>query len=163
MAGKIEFRELLEALTRHRVRMVVIGGVAMVLHGSSHLTRDLDIAYGRNDENLKALVEALAPYSPRLRGAPEDLPFRWDARTLKAGLNFTLATSVGDVDVLGDAPGAPPFEEMLAHALDVDLGAMKVPIASLDDLIRMKRAAGRPKDRLHIMELEALKRLLAEG
>lgn len=131
----------------------------MRLHGSSHLTDDLDVVYARDEANLETLARALAIFRPRLRGAPEDLPFRWDARTLRAGLNFTLVTDLGSLDLLGHAPGAPAFEVLDAGAVRLDVGSMVVPVASLDDLIAMKRAANRPKDQVHLLELEALKRL----
>ncbi|MGQ0655275.1 MAG: nucleotidyltransferase, partial [Betaproteobacteria bacterium] len=79
------------------MEFVVVGGVAMVLRGSSRVTVDLDVCYSRDVENLRRLAAALAPYRPRLRGAPPELPFQWDERTLASGLNFTLATDLGDV------------------------------------------------------------------
>ena len=102
---------------------------------------------------------ALESMGPRLRGAPEDLPFRWDARTLKSGMNFTLTTDSGDLDLLGHAPGAPPFEQLLSNSSFVQLEGMRVSICSLEDLIAMKRAAGRTKDQLHLLELERLREL----
>ena len=98
-----DFEKILALLLDHGVRFVVIGGVAMRLHGSSHITEDIDILYSRDPENLEALANAFRDHHPRLRGAPADLPFRWDARTLRAGLNFTLTTDFGPVDTLGYA------------------------------------------------------------
>ena len=99
------FRELLETLSRAEVRFVVICGVALVLRGSVRLTVDLDICYARDKANLDRLAAALAPLHPRLRGTPKELPFIWDAQTLRSGLNFTLKTDAGDVDVLGEVTG----------------------------------------------------------
>lgn len=96
------FRDLLATLTNADVRFVVIGGVALVLRGSVRLTVDLDICYARDGDNLQRLADALAPHHPRLRGAPPELPFLWDAQTLRSGLNFTLKTDLGDLDVLGE-------------------------------------------------------------
>lgn len=107
-----EFRRVLETLLENSVDFVVIGGVAMALHGSAHLTRDIDFVYARDKSNLEALATSLAPYRPVLRGAPAELPFRWDSRTLELGLNFTLSTELGDLDLLGNAPGAPPYAEL---------------------------------------------------
>lgn len=157
-----DFETLLEALARTGVRYVLIGGVAMRLHGSSQVTDDLDVLYSRDVDNLEALARALETYHPRLRGAPDDLPFRWDARTLRAGMNFTLMTDIGAVDLLGQAPGAGNFEALLAGATHLQVGELDVPVASLEHLISMKRAADRPKDRLHLMELEALRLLRGE-
>ena len=75
-------------------------GVAATIHGSARVTQDLDIVYARTPENFARLVAALAPHAPYLRGAPPGLPFRWDAETIRRGLNFTLTTTLGDVDLL---------------------------------------------------------------
>ena len=84
-----DFERLLRILVANDVRFVIIGGVALVLHGSARVTQDLDICYARDGENLRRLSQALAPFSPTLRGAPPELPFRLDPPTLKAGLNWT--------------------------------------------------------------------------
>jgi predicted nucleotidyltransferase len=151
---------LLVALQRHAVRFILIGGVAMRGHGSSHLTDDVDLYYARDPDNLAALAEALAPLHPRLRGADPDLPFRWDLRTLRAGLNFTFDTDAGAVDLLGEVPGVDSFEGVWERSDEMELLGTAVRIASLSDLIAMKRAAGRPKDELHLRELERLRALL---
>lgn len=85
-----------------------------MLHGSARVTQDLDICYARDDENLRRLSQALAPYSPTLRGAPPELPFRLDPPTLRAGLNFTLQTAAGDVDLLGEVSGVGCFPDIAA-------------------------------------------------
>jgi predicted nucleotidyltransferase len=147
---------LLLALQRHAVRFVLIGGVAMRCHGSSLLTDDVDLYYAREPDNLAALAEALAPLHPRLRGADPDLPFRWDLRTLRAGLNFTFDTDAGAVDLLGEVPGVDSFEGVWERSQEMELLGTAARIASLADLMAMKRAAGRPKDELHLRELERL-------
>ena len=105
-----QFEILLSALLEHRVSFIIIGGIAATLHGSARLTNDLDIAYERSDANIEHLAEALAPFKPYLRGAPEGLPFRFDAPTIRRGLNFTLRTSAGDIDVLGEVTGVGNFQ-----------------------------------------------------
>ena len=82
-------------LTKHDVEFVVIGDLAMVTHGSAHVTGDLDICYHRTEKNFQSLVDALAPLHPFLRGAPVDLLFQFDSPTIRAGLNFTLMTDLG--------------------------------------------------------------------
>jgi predicted nucleotidyltransferase len=155
----LDLRRLLAALEAHRVRFVVVGGIALAVHGSDHVTLDVDLAYSRAPENLSAVAAALAEFHPRLRGAPEDLPFRWDARTLRAGLNFTLTTEAGRVDLLGEVSGVDSFEGLWERALETELFGVRVRIASIGDLIAMKRAAGRAKDQAHLLELERLRRL----
>jgi hypothetical protein len=160
--NEFEFRGLLELLARYDARFLVIGGVALGLHGSDYTTKDLDIAYARDTGNLKTLVAALAAQHPHLRGAPEDVPFIWDDRTLRNGLNFTLRTDRGDIDLLGEPAGMDSFDQVWARATVFDLGGFQVRVASIDDLIAMKVAAGRPKDLTHVMELKALKKVLEE-
>ena len=163
LENKPDFAGVLAALTAADVRFVLVGGLAMVSHGSAHITQDIDIAYSRAPENLASLAKALQVYRPRLRGLPTDLPFVLDARTLSNAGNLTLETDVGAVDLLGDITSVSSFEDLWERAVEMDLGGgLSVRVASLDDLIAMKRAADRPKDRLHLMELEALRRLVRE-
>jgi hypothetical protein len=96
----IDFPKLLRLLTEQDVAFIIIGGVAAVIHGSSCLTQALDIVYQRSPQNLTRLVQALAEQLPYLRGAPPGLPFQWSVATLHMGLNFTLETSVGPLDLL---------------------------------------------------------------
>src|SRR4051812_22252486 len=100
------FRELLPLLVRHNVRFIVVGGGAALAHGSARATYDVDVVYARDAENIRNVVAALQGHQPYLRGAPPGLPFRWDERTVQAGLNFTLTTGLGDLDLLGRWPAA---------------------------------------------------------
>ena len=150
--------DLLSTLHEAEVRFVVVGGVAMVAHGSAHITQDLDVCYDREAPNLERLAGALAPLRPRLRvrGEAEGLPFLWDAETLRRGLNFTLATRHGDLDLLGEIAGLGTYERVREHAEPVVLFGHETWIVGLRDLIASKRAAARPKDLRQIPELRAL-------
>ena len=154
---------LLETLNRHRVRHVVVGGIAARLLGSPTVTRDLDICYARDSENLVAVAAALSELHAHLRGAEPGLPFRPDVRTLRAGDSFTLETDAGDLDLLGSPAGTDGYADLARGAQPTDLGGMKVLVASVDDLIRMKRAAGRPKDLIEVEVLGALRDELETG
>jgi predicted nucleotidyltransferase len=151
-----DFRALLEALCRCEVRFVLVGGVAATLHGSARLTQDVDVVYARDAENLRRIVRALAPLRPYLRGAPPGLPFRLDEQTLAAGLNFTLSTSAGDIDLLGEITGAGNYEALVEHSIEVELYGARCRCLDLPTLIASKIAAGRPKDLEAIAELRAL-------
>lgn len=153
----IELRQALESLARHEVEFVIVGGVAMNLHGSAHATYDLDICYARRRANLKGIVAALAAYHPRPRDFPENLPFVWDEQTLQGGTNFTLSTDLGDIDLLGEVAGVGSYEEALAASVVVPLYGIECRVLNLDALIESKRAAGRTKDQLALPELEALR------
>ncbi len=155
-----DFAEFFRRLSDEHVEFVVIGGLAVISHGHVRATLDLDICYARTPENLERLVRALAELRPRLRGAPAELPFFWDVRTLRNGLNFTLTTTAGDIDVLGEVTGLGGYGELALRSETVDLYGTKVRIMSLADLIRSKAAAGRAKD---LVDLEALRRLEASA
>ena len=152
-----DFKALLEALAAAGVEFILVGGLAGIAHGSARLTQDIDIVYARSDENLEKLARALAQHHPYLRGAPPGLPFKWDATTLRYGLNFTLETTLGDIDLLGEITGGGRYEDLLAHTLELFLFNRPILCLDLDKLIETKRAAGRPKDLEAIAELEALR------
>jgi hypothetical protein len=152
----LRLRPLLELLDRHAVDFIVVGGIAGIVHGSAHPTFDFDVVYARDERNLKRMASALTELGVTLRGAPPDLPFKPDARTLAAGCNFTFVSEFGSFDILGDAAGMRDYAAMRADAKLRDLWGFSVRVASMDDLIRMKRAAGRPKDKAMAEELTAL-------
>jgi hypothetical protein len=147
----------LDALVRHNVRFIVIGGVAGRAWGSPSMTDDLDICYDRRPDNLEKLAAALIELKATLRGAPAGLPFILDARTLKAGDSFTFDTDAGSLDCLGTPAPTTGYDELLRNASEVELEHLHVLVCSLDDLMRMKRAANRPKDRVELEILAAVK------
>ncbi|TME97589.1 MAG: hypothetical protein E6I40_01320 [Chloroflexi bacterium] len=148
---------ILDTLARHHVDYVLIGGLAGIAWGSDLVTFDLDICYARDKTNLDRLAAALKELGATLRGAPKDLPFQLDARTLAAGDSFTFDTSAGPFDCLGTPTGTNGYPDLSANAEILDVEGCKVPVVSLDDLIRMKRSAGRTKDRGAIEGLGALR------
>lgn len=152
-----DFARLLGALHKGSVDYIIIGGVAATIHGSSRLTQDVDVCYARNDSNLDRVVKALRPLDPYLRGAPRGLPFEWSVATLRAGLNFTLTTTAGDIDLLGEVTGGGDYGKLIDHTIDVTLFGRRTKCLDLDWLIATKRAAGRPRDLEVIAELEALR------
>ena len=148
---------VLRALRSAGVDFVLIGGVAARLHGSPSLTRDVDICYSRDHDNLERLAVVLSRVHARLRGVDEDVPFLLDARTLLAGASFTFTTDLGDLDLLALPAGVAGYEELARSADLVDLGEASVLVATLDDLIRMKASTGRAKDRAEVEILAALR------
>jgi predicted nucleotidyltransferase len=157
MPPRTDFSKLLRVLLDGAVEFILVGGVAGSLHGAARATYDVDVVYRRSPENMSRLVAALTPHGPYLRGAPAGLPFSFDVQTLRQGLNFTLTTSVGDLDLLGEVTGGGRYEDLLAHSQSIPLLGTTCRCVSLDGLIRIKRAAGRPKDLEAIAELEALR------
>ncbi|MEJ7732373.1 MAG: hypothetical protein WKG00_24610 [Polyangiaceae bacterium] len=150
------FRRLLEVLADGGVEFILIGGVAAAAYGAVRNTLDLDVVYRRTSANLDRLAAALAPLVPYPRGAPPGLPFVWDARTIQNGLNFTLATSLGDLDLLGEITAGGPYEQLIGKTVELEVFGRTYRCIELSELIRVKRAVGRPKDFEAIAELEKL-------
>lgn len=156
MASLPDFRptSLLGALARAEVDFVVIGGVAVVLQASPRFTRDLDICYAVDTANLERLGGLLVSLDARLREVDEDVPFVPDARTLRRTSMLTLTTREGNLDLLVDPPGSPGYAALRRRADVIDLDGASVRVASLEDLLSMKRAAGRPQDEIDAESLE---------
>ena len=161
-ASVFDWTRSLLALSDGGVRFILIGGVAARVLGSPSLTSDLDICYARDKANLEALAAVLIGVHARLRGVKEKVPFRLDARTLAAGDSFTFETDLGDLDILGTPSGTTGYDDLVRDAEEIQVDGRKVLVASVDDLIRMKLAAGRPKDRVEVEILGALREELAE-
>ena len=158
----LDVTRILRSLTEAGVEFVVTGGIAAVLQGSPRNTFDLDISFATDPSNLEALGRVLVALDARLAGIGEDLPFVPDGETLRRIELLALETSAGTLDVLAKPPGAPPFKTLWERADRLDAGGFVIRVASIDDLLAMKRAAGRPKDLADIAELEAILRLRAE-
>lgn len=141
------------------MRHLLIGGIAAQVWGSPSLTGDLDLCYERSPENLERLAAALKQLRARLRGSgvPADLPFRVDAKTLGLGDHFTFATDAGDLDCLGTPSGTTGYGDLVVEAPEVELHGIRTRVVSLEDLMRIKRAAGRAKDRAELEVLGALR------
>jgi hypothetical protein len=154
----MKLRDLLQRLADAGVRFSVIGGVALIARGVQRSTEDLDVAYARDRENLSRLAGALAPIHPRLRGVPADLPFVLDEASLRSGLNFTLDTDLGPLDLLGEVPGLGTFEHVDAASSELEIAGVRMLVLTLEGLERAKRAAGRPKDIVDLGYIQALKR-----
>ena len=156
--GALEFypAPILEVLGKHEVDFVVVGGLAGMAHGSRYPTDDTDVAYDRARANLERLAAALRELGPTLRGAPPDVPFQLDAMSLANGANFTFDTALGPLDILGDPAGAPRYDVLHREGVDTALFGVRVRVASLDHLIAMKEAAGRPRDLIAASEYRVI-------
>lgn len=151
-----DFEGLLQRLLQGRVEFILVGGLAATVHGAARATYDIDVVYERSRDNIDRVVAALAPIHPYPRGAPAGLPFTFDAATVERGLNFTLQTSSGDLDLLGEVTGGGPYAELLPFTQSIMLFGFPCRCVTLAKLIDLKRAAGRPKDNEVLAELEAL-------
>jgi len=151
-----DFNALLRLLTENNVEFIIVGGAAATAHGSARLTLDLDVVYRRSSENIARIVNALRPIKPYLRGAPAGLPFDWSVETIAKGLNFTLITSLGALDLFGEIVGGGAYEQLVPETIAVEIAGVNCLCLNLERLIKVKRAAGRPKDLETIAELQQI-------
>jgi predicted nucleotidyltransferase len=151
-----EYDKILAVLVSARVEFIIVGGAAATAHGSARLTEDMDIVYSRRKDNIRRLVEALQPLQPRLRGMSENVPFQWDEETITKGLNFSLTTSAGWVDLLGEITLGGGFDQLLPDSIELNVFGNKCLCLGLKRLIEVKRAAARPKDFEAIAELQVI-------
>jgi predicted nucleotidyltransferase len=150
------FEEIISALIAAGVRFVVIGGVAATVHGSTRLTNDIDLCYDASPDNMAALTMQLRSWDAYLRGVETGLPFVLDEHTLRSAPMLTLTTRIGDIDVMDRVPGIGGYAEALEASEPVRIGTTEFRSLTLPALIASKRAADRPKDREHLLELEAI-------
>ncbi|HSE18267.1 MAG TPA: hypothetical protein VLB46_14515 [Pyrinomonadaceae bacterium] len=152
-----DFNALLRLLVENNVEFIIVGGAAATAHGSARLTFDLDVVYGRSTENITRIVHALGPIKPYLRGAPPGLPFDWSVPTIQKGLNFTLVTTLGSLDLLGEIVGGGGFEQLRTETIEIKIAGVNCLCLNLERLIVVKRAAGRPKDLEVVAELQQIR------
>jgi Nucleotidyl transferase AbiEii toxin, Type IV TA system len=159
-APELALSRLLRRLVQAEVDFVVVGGVAVVVQASPRFTADLDICYATEQANLDRLGAALVELGAQLRGIDADLPFAPDGQTLRRTRTLTLTTRYGDLDLLVDPDGAPGYATLRRNASRIELDGVTVLVASIDDLLAMKRAAGRPQDLIDVESLEIARRRL---
>jgi hypothetical protein len=153
----LEAGEILRALRAAEVRFVLIGGLAAQVHGSPSLTLDVDICFDTDRENIDRLAGVLEGLAAARRSMPPDVVAPVDARALRAGDVFLLRTRFGDLDLLAHPDPGLDYATLARHAISAEILGVVVQVASLDDLIAMKRAAGRPKDRIELEILGAVR------
>lgn len=155
-----ELRDIFRALVDARAKFVVVGGIAMRLHGSTYVTQDVDIVYERTRENAERVVAVLGRYHPRPREFPRDLPFRFDVQTLLVAEILTLESDAGDIDLLATLKGVGNYAAVQAASEAFSLEEFSFRVLSIDGLIAAKTASGRPKDKAGLIELRAIKEAL---
>jgi hypothetical protein len=153
---------VVSALSNGKVDFIVVGAVSAVLQGAPIVTRDLDLCYRRSSDNLSRLAEALAPFQLRLRGQPEGVLSIFDERSLQLGMNFTLEAEDESLDLLGEMSAIGGYDTIVGRTIEMDVAGHTVKVLALPDLIRTKRAAGRPKDLAVLPILEATLQMLQE-
>ncbi len=157
------FEQIIAALVAAGVRFVVIGGVAATIHGSARVTNDIDICYDPAPSNLDALVQLLRGWHAYLRGVDRGLPFMFDVQALRITPVMTLTTDAGDIDLLDRVLGVGTYADAVAASERVTIGSTEFRALTLPALIAAKKATGRPRDREHLIELEALLAMRSGG
>jgi hypothetical protein len=150
-----DLRGLLAALVGDEVEFVVIGGLAVAVHGFIRATEDIDIVPAPDHDNLDRLVNRLVQLDGRLTLSPERVPGAAERRALRQGRNLSVTTALGDVDVVQRLPGVPGFAELAGRAKRVDAFGLMLSVASLGDLIAMKRARASATDLADLEYLES--------
>jgi hypothetical protein len=155
--GRFDAREIFRALAQSEVEYLTIGGIAIQAHGGQRLTQDLDVAIAASTENVARLADALLDLDARILG-PDGQHSRSvpTAPLLASSDQWHLITVHGPLDILTLPAHLGSFEEMRARAHEVSLGDLTIPIAHRNDLLKMKRAAGRPQDLADVQLLESL-------
>jgi predicted nucleotidyltransferase len=151
-----DVERLLKALHQEGVQFVIIEGLAAVLQGSAYVTADLDLCYSRKKENPQKLARALTAFHPSLRAVTEPVPFSLDASALASGMNFTLATDAGDLDILGEVTGMGDYQKVVTFAEEMEIFGITCKVLTVEGLIKAKQAVARAKDLRLLPELEAL-------
>lgn len=152
------FEDLIPVLSAADVEFILVGGLAAIVHASSRATYDVDIVYRRSPGNMERLCRTLAPHSPRRRAVPAGRLAVVDEKTVAFGLNFTLTTDLGDLDLFGEIPGGGTYDKLLPGTEEREILGHVCRGVSLDTLLRLKRSTGRAKDLEATAELEEIKR-----
>jgi hypothetical protein len=141
----LDAEHIFEVLAEHAVEYVLVGGLAVQTHGHVRTTIDIDVFPCPDRPNLARLADALNALGARVLN-PGSEGMAIDAAMLPRATMWQFATRHGAIDVLHDAPGAPPYDDLRSGALEIGLGKLKIAVAGRDDLISMKRASARPID-----------------
>src|SRR5262245_99940 len=132
------FKDVLPRFHRAGVKFILIGGGAGIAHGQARVTHDVDLVYSRDPENLKRIVDLLSECKPYPRGAPPGLPFLWDVKTLQFGMNFTLSTTLGNIDLLGEVTGGGTYEDLLPNTEVTEAYGVYLRVVTLEVFIHSK-------------------------
>lgn len=154
-AERLQLRELLQRLSDAEVRFVLVGGLAVNAWGYLRATRDVDVVPDPAKENLAKLDVLLRDLNGKVEVGDQLLSADAISTFLRTGDRTLVATDLGHVDVLQGLPQVPPFSTLVESAAEVDMDGLAVLVCSLEDLLAMKRASSRPRDRDDLEALEA--------
>jgi hypothetical protein len=155
-----DLNNLLQRLCDADIEFVVVGGFAAMLHGSSLMTRDLDVCAVLTRDNVAKLRHAFRDLHPAHRLTPDKLSFLDNPDPAVEVRNLCLRTDLGPLDLLSSIAGVGDFAAVRANAIEVELFGRGCLVISLDDLIRAKEALGRQKDQEAATQLRAVREKL---
>ena len=158
----IDFERILRLFAEAQADVVVIGGLAANILGAENLTFDVGFAFSRSRANARIIAGLLAPFHPRPLGFDPNRPYVWDEQTVQGMTTMTLETDIGRIDFLAEPDGTANYARPKNNAVRFELGDRDILVASIDDLIAMKKAASREKNLGHLQTLEALRKLAEE-
>jgi predicted nucleotidyltransferase len=159
----IIYEEIFQAFQKQEVKYILVGGIAVNLLGATRSTVDLDILVEMSDDNFKKIVEILKNQGYRVKQpvdpmkivdnkAREELIKK---KHMKA-LNFYKEGELKEVDIIIESPLS--FEEAERNIVYIKIDDLKLPVISIDDLIKMKKKTGRAIDKLDVGELTKIKK-----
>jgi len=158
-----ELTQITQRLAAAEVRFVVVGGLASILHGSSLLTRDVDVACEMSPENLLRVWESVRELNPVHRMLPQRPPFTREQARQSGWNNLYLSTELGQLDLLGEVKGIGDYSACLHSSEVVPIESYEIHVLNLDALITAKRSMGRPRDLHAVLELEVIKNRRPSG
>lgn len=151
-----KINQLIDRLCVADIDFVIVGGFAGVLHGSSMVTRDLDICAVLTADNVARLRDTLRDLNPTHRLTPQRLSFLENPAPGTGVQNLYLETTLGPVDILGSIKGVGDYSRLRESSVEIELFGRRCRVISVEDLIRAKESLARPKDLLAAEELRAL-------
>lgn len=155
-------KDLIKSLSKNNVELIIIGEVASFFYGIKTISTKLEVIYLSVEENINKIVSALSPFDPKLRDQPKSLICNFDKFLFQNTKPLLIETNIGCIDLLGEVSGVGNFKAVESESVEMEIFDVFVKVISLDDLIKAKHAAGRPKDLLVLPELEALREILSE-
>jgi len=144
------------------LRCVLIGGLAVMVHGGTRMTEDADLAIAFDIDNRRKVVAALAPLNPRPLRYSGKTPFTWDEKSIRAPWTIFM-TDAGRIDLIVRLPGIDSFDGLYERSLVFDAAGVAIRVAAIEDLIAIKTQADRDRDRDDVNQLRALQTIRAES
>jgi hypothetical protein len=152
-----ELEDIVERLIRSHVEFVLIGGFAVLAHGASLMTEDVDVCCPFTEQNLRAIESAVRELHPVHRMTPQWLPFVLTPELISSLKNLYLATDLGKLDCLSEVLGIGGYAEVKRRSIEINFESGPCRVLGIDALIEAKAATNRTRDRMAILQLKAIK------